>query len=177
MAPGLIRSTARQLIDGSPMLTPFPTSVLAPAFTPVLAAIAIASAVAGVDQACKAVVRAVLGDRTLSLGVFGSLRIVESGIWLRRGLRMRRDQSRLVMWRALVGGASGALVASALVPVVAPWFGLALGGAISHALETAWRGSVCDYVCPSFWPAFNLADVALAVGATGVLLQLARYLL
>jgi len=35
---------------------------------------------------------------------------------------------------------------------------------------------VCDYLCPRFWPAFNLADVALAAGAAGALVQLAREL-
>lgn len=80
------------------------------------------------------------------------------------------------MWSALGGGLAGALVASAVLPAVGPWFGLMLGGAFSHALETAWRGSVCDYLCPRFWPAFNLADVALAAGAAGALVQLAREL-
>ncbi len=32
------------------------------------------------------------------------------------------------------------------------------------------RGSVSDYVCLRFWPAFNLADVAITVGAIGLLL-------
>jgi lipoprotein signal peptidase len=32
------------------------------------------------------------------------------------------------------------------------------------------RGGVSDYVCLRVWPAFNLADVAITVGAIGVLL-------
>ena len=136
--------------------------------------IAIAAAVIAMDQGSKAAVRGALGGRTLSLGILGDLRVVESRIWL---LRARRLGSKRAMWSALGGGFGGAVVASSVVPSVGPWFGLMLGGAFSHALETDWRGSVCDYVCPRFWPAFNSADVALAAGAAGVLLQLVREIL
>jgi signal peptidase II len=59
-----------------------------------------------------------------------------------------------------------------VLPALGGPFGLMLGGALSHALETSVRGSVCDYVCLRFWPAFDLADVALAVGALGLGVQL-----
>jgi lipoprotein signal peptidase len=42
-----------------------------------------------------------------------------------------------------------------------------LGGSLSHAWETTVHGSVSDYVCLRFWPAFDLADVALTIGALG----------
>jgi lipoprotein signal peptidase len=52
------------------------------------------------------------------------------------------------------------------------WFaGALLGGSLSHALETSLRGRVVDYVRLRFWPAFNLADVAITAGALGVLAQ------
>ena len=38
---------------------------------------------------------------------------------------------------------------------------------MSHALETSLRGCIIDYVRLRFWPAFNLADVAITVGAAG----------
>jgi lipoprotein signal peptidase len=50
--------------------------------------------------------------------------------------------------------------------------GLLLGGSLSHAVETSLRDAVSDYVCLRFWPAFNLADLALAAGAIGALFNL-----
>ena len=50
--------------------------------------------------------------------------------------------------------------------------GLLLGGSLSNALESSLRGTVSDYVCLRFWPAFNLADLALAAGAIGILAEL-----
>ena len=53
------------------------------------------------------------------------------------------------------------------------WFaGALLGGSLSHALETSLRGCIIDYVRLRLWPAFNLADVAITVGALGVLVQM-----
>jgi lipoprotein signal peptidase len=34
-------------------------------------------------------------------------------------------------------------------------------------IETSRRGRVCDYLCLRFWPAFNLADAAISIGAVG----------
>ena len=48
--------------------------------------------------------------------------------------------------------------------------GLLLGGSLSHAWETTARGSVSDYICSKWWPAFNLADVAITAGTVGILL-------
>jgi lipoprotein signal peptidase len=52
--------------------------------------------------------------------------------------------------------------------------GLLLGGSLSNAMEGSLRGSVTDYVCLRFWPAFNLADVALTAGAVGLGVALLR---
>jgi lipoprotein signal peptidase len=135
-----------------------------------IAAIAIVSFVVAIDQASKAAIRLALGDGTLSLGALGGVRVVESRIWLLR----RRTAARSRLWTTLAAGTVGAVLASMAVPAVGPWFALALGGACSNALETTVRGSVSDYLCPRFWPAFNLADVAIGTGAMGILLQLIR---
>lgn len=50
-------------------------------------------------------------------------------------------------------------------------WGLLLGGSLSHAVESSLRGSITDYICLRFWPAFNLADLALAAGAIGMIVQ------
>ena len=67
---------------------------------------------------------------------------------------------------AILAGLSGFFLMSG-------WFvGALLGGSLSHVMETSLRGYVIDYVQLRFWPAFNLADVAIAVGAAGVLVQI-----
>jgi len=64
------------------------------------------------------------------------------------------------------------VIASNWIPSSALFVGLLLGGSLSNAVENARRGSVSDYVCLRFWPAFNLADLALAAGAIGTLAEL-----
>jgi signal peptidase II len=57
-------------------------------------------------------------------------------------------------------------------------FSLILGGALGNAYDRAARGQVIDYLdfhlAGWHWPAFNLADVAITVGA--VLLVIASFL-
>jgi len=43
--------------------------------------------------------------------------------------------------------------------------GGALGGAASNLLDRFWRGAVVDFIDLRFWPVFNLADIAICVGA------------
>jgi lipoprotein signal peptidase len=58
-----------------------------------------------------------------------------------------------------------------MAPSYGGFAGLLLGGSLSHLLETTRRGWICDYVCLRFWPAFNLADVALTAGTIGTALN------
>lgn len=118
-----------------------------------------------VDQAVKRLAGSRLAARPISLGVMGELRIVRSRIWMRRG---SRPASLRAMWGIWVAAASASVAIAAVLPDVAWTFGLLVGGALSHALETTLRGTVCDYVCLPFWPAFDLADVALTAGLLGI---------
>jgi lipoprotein signal peptidase len=119
------------------------------------------------DQAAKLMVLRVLAPASLSLGPLGKLQAVPSRMWY-AGLRPDAAK-RWSVW----------LFASAILAVVtgffplSGWFvGALLGGSFSHALETTLRGYVIDYVQLRFWPAFNLADVAITVGAAGILAQI-----
>jgi signal peptidase II len=47
--------------------------------------------------------------------------------------------------------------------------GAVLGGALGNLADRAREGAVIDYVDPSFWPAFNLADAAIVIGILGLL--------
>lgn len=53
-------------------------------------------------------------------------------------------------------------------------YSLILGGALGNAVDRALRGHVIDYLDfylgRSHWPAFNLADVAITVGAAALIL-------
>lgn len=120
-----------------------------------------------VDQGLKLVLRQWLRARSIPLGPLGTVRMVRAQIWMSR---LGGRPNMAVIWTLWLL-AAGAL---AVLGVVAPsrgWFaGLLLGGSLSHMLETSLQGSVSDYVCLRFWPAFNLADVAITVGAIGVAL-------
>jgi signal peptidase II len=124
------------------------------------------------DQSVKAWMRGALGGGSVSLGPLGSLRIVHGRIWLARVLPARA--SRSVMW-SLWLVAAAALSALALeIGSGAAFAGLLLGGSLSHLLESTVRGSIDDYVCLRFWPAFDLADAALVAGAIGLCMAAAN---
>lgn len=122
-----------------------------------------------IDQTLKWFVRTRVAGRSLSLGVLGQVRVVESEIWT---LRVFPGVSLRVMWGMWAAAAVAAALTCSMVPGLGLPFGLLVGGALSHALETSLRGSICDFVCLRFWPAFNLADVALTVGAVGLSIEL-----
>src|SRR6266545_972709 len=76
------------------------------------------------------------------------------------------------LWTLWALSAGTLVVVSAWIPSSRPFVGLLLGGSLSNALESSLRGRVSDYVCLRFWPAFNLADVALTAGVIGVVAEL-----
>ena len=126
--------------------------------------------VPAIDQAVKRLVCARVGSRAIPLGGLGELRPVHTRIW---AMRVGGSTSLRAMWTAWAGAAAISAAVSVSVPEAEWWFGLMVGGALSHALETSVRGTICDYVCLRFWPAFNVADVAIVAGAAGLLFALA----
>lgn len=58
--------------------------------------------------------------------------------------------------------------------VAAGGFALMVGGAFGNLLDRARLGHVIDYLDLHFWPVFNLADVAIVVGAGLLILVAAR---
>lgn len=121
------------------------------------------------DQAVKLLVLRRLGTRSVCLGPLGELRVVNSRIWLARWVPRVHGATVWGLW----------CWSAAVLAFLCSWFamcgwfaGALLGGSLSHAIDTSLRGSVRDYVCLRCWPAFNLADVAITVGAFGVALRL-----
>lgn len=121
------------------------------------------------DQALKFLVLRGLASAAVPLGPFGRLEVVRSRVWLARSGLCPKLAAVWSVW--LLAAGSLALLSSALPSC--RWFvGALLGGSLSHALETSLRGCIIDYMRLRFWPAFNLADVAITVGALGVLTQI-----
>jgi signal peptidase II len=52
--------------------------------------------------------------------------------------------------------------------------GLIIGGAVGNIVDRIALGAVVDFVDVGFWPVFNLADVAIVVGAGMVMLQVIK---
>jgi signal peptidase II len=134
----------------------------------VRAAVTVAVVVA-LDQGTKHLVNASV-DRGESVNVFF-------------GLDISNTRNRGVAFGALEGkgGVVGVLIALALVALVV-WFalnatrawlwlpvGLLLGGALGNLIDRAREGAVTDFIDPTFWPAFNLADSAIVIGVLGLL--------
>jgi signal peptidase II len=117
------------------------------------------------DQALKLLLRRRMGSDALALGPFGSVRVVAGRLWLRRFGGPSCGAEIWCLWSA---AAVPLVIVSALLPSSAAFVGLLLGGSLSHAVESSLRGSITDYICLRFWPAFNLADLALTAGATGL---------
>ena len=49
------------------------------------------------------------------------------------------------------------------------FWSLILGGAIGNVIDRILFGSVTDFLAFSFWPAFNIADMAVVFGVIGLL--------
>ena len=49
------------------------------------------------------------------------------------------------------------------------FFGLILGGAIGNLIDRLMYGSVIDFIDFGFWPAFNVADMALSIAVVGLI--------
>jgi lipoprotein signal peptidase len=122
-----------------------------------------------VDLLLKVVLRRAIDDRVVSLGWLGSLRLVAAPVWLARVSGERHVGALWFLW----GVAAGILlIFASWIPLSHVFAGLLLGGSLSNALESTWRGRVSDYVCLTFWPAFNLADLAIIAGAVGLVVDL-----
>jgi signal peptidase II len=127
-------------------------------------------AVAGLDQATKALALTTLvpGEST---NVFFALDLsLSRNTGIAFGALAGASDTAIV---ALVAVAVGALLAFFAARATRPmlWLpvGMVLGGAAGNLIDRARVGAVLDFIDPTFWPAFNLADAAIVVGVLGVL--------
>ena len=53
-------------------------------------------------------------------------------------------------------------------------FGLVIGGAIGNLVDRIFSGYVTDFLDIDFWPVFNIADAAIAVGSAIIIWKLLK---
>jgi signal peptidase II len=123
------------------------------------------------DQAVKLLVVRRLVHESISLGSIGTVKRVPNQMWMARSSHRLNPLAIWILW---IMGACALDALNTFLPVDGWFCGLLFGGSFSHAFEMTWRGHICDYVCLRFWPAFDLADVAIAVGAIGLAANLLR---
>jgi len=116
------------------------------------------------DQWSKRIVRRRLSGRSLSWGTVLRLRCVQNRASVFR--RHRSGALLVLVWCA-------ALVAMVVLHRSGAWFqsrvamiglGLALGGAASNLLDGLRDRAIVDFIDLSWWPVFNVADVAIVAG-------------
>jgi signal peptidase II len=127
-------------------------------------ALALAGIVVALDQSTKQIVAETVGrgDRVeLPLG-FGISNVRNSGVAFGllsggEGLVLAFTLGTLALVLAFFGFHSGRRGLWVSV-------GLLSGGALGNLADRIRSGTVIDFLDPPYWPAFNLADVAIVVG-------------
>ena len=133
-------------------------------------AIAVATAVVALDQVAKQIaIHSVEPGHPVQI-MFGIeiANVRNPGIAF--GLLSRSDAVIL----AITLGALGVMAAYLALRHDRPglWIavGLLAGGAVANLVDRLRTGEVIDFIDFPFWPAFNLADVAIVAGAAGLAL-------
>jgi len=79
------------------------------------------------------------------------------------------DVPTIVVTAVAVGALLAFFLARAGRPLLWLPVGMVLGGAAGNLIDRLRLGAVIDFIDPTFWPAFNLADTAIVLGVLGVL--------
>jgi signal peptidase II len=136
---------------------------------------ALALLVLVLDQISKAVIRATLEPRE-AIEVFPGLdvsRVTNEGIAF--GLFPGRQAAVAVL--TVVALCAIAIALAGLVArnnIVAAGAGLLVGGSLGNLIDRLGRGAVTDFIDLARWPAFNVADIGITVGAALIVLGLLR---
>ena len=137
-----------------------------------LRALALLIAVAALDQATKALVRANLGGDERHHLAFG----VDLVQVRNRGIAFGLLPDRGTVLTVLTFVALAVLVAYFALHARRRllWLptGLLLGGAAGNLIDRARLGAVTDFIDPPLWPAFNLADAAITLGVLALVVVL-----
>ncbi len=120
------------------------------------------------DIITKALVRNNLDAPVNVIGNFLTLTFVKN---FGAGFSILQGQRIFLILAAL--GASGYILYSykdyEKEPLVYYSLALILAGALGNVVDRIVLGYVVDFIRFSFWPAFNIADSAISIGATGLI--------
>jgi signal peptidase II len=132
-------------------------------------ALAACGAVVLVDQVTKAIVVSSLADGQREGLVLG----IELTNTANRGLAFGIGQGRGFVLTVTIAALALVLVWFAIEPRrrgLALSVGLLAGGALGNLADRVRARAVTDFIDLPLWPAFNLADVAITLGALGLVL-------
>lgn len=125
-----------------------------------------------IDQSIKLLLWRRRRSQGVSLRRLTVVGLVPAQLWLAYFARRAGSVTTWTLWALL---AVPLLIASTVLPSSQLFVGVLLGGSLSNALESSLRGIVTDHVSFRFWPAFNVADLALTAGAIGLLAKLSVF--
>jgi signal peptidase II len=134
----------------------------------------VAAATLAADQAAKAIVRA-----TIERG---------ESVDLAFGIELVNARNSGIAFGLFAGGGALLVIFTVLALGVLLWFfarhrdrrlvwlptGLLLGGAAGNLLDRVTEGAVVDFFDLGWWPAFNVADVAITFGVLTLVYVLER---
>ena len=135
-----------------------------------LSALAVCATVVVADQGVKAAVRASLAPHDvteLPLG-FQLVRVANHGVAF--GFLGGGGTLVVVVTIAALAFVLGWFARDPLRPWLWSAVGLIAGGAVGNLADRVRYGAVTDFIDPPLWPAFNVADVAITVGAVALVL-------
>jgi signal peptidase II len=127
------------------------------------------------DQASKAVIRATLEPRE-RIDVFPGFqisRVANEGI----AFGLFPGRQAIVAVLTVVALCAIAIALAGLVArnaTVAAGAGLLVGGSLGNLIDRLTLGAVVDFIDFARWPAFNIADCAITVGAALIVIGLMR---
>lgn len=121
------------------------------------------------DQATKQIAIASV-ERGTKANVFPALDITNSR---NTGVAFGAFENGGLIVAILIGVSLTLLIAyfalHASMPMLWLPVGLLVGGALGNLADRAREGAVIDFIDPSFWPAFNIADTAIVTGVVTLL--------
>jgi signal peptidase II len=136
---------------------------------------ALAVLVLVLDQISKAAIRATLAPREVIevLPGFDISRVTNEGIAF--GLFPGRQAAVAIL--TVIALCAIAIALAGLVArnnIVAAGAGLLVGGSLGNLIDRLARGAVTDFIDLTRWPAFNVADIGITVGAALIVIGLLR---
>lgn len=120
-----------------------------------------------IDQIFKYFIVAI--NQGFNLGIFSLDVVRNSGA----GFGILQGKTLLLSIISLIV-ASGIILSYKKIPLernIQILFALFLGGVLGNLIDRLVRRHVIDFINFSFWPSFNIADIAISIAAIGLVIQ------